>query len=65
MIILHDMNESTQLMTKRIRRILLVCNNFDNFSLEEETAFIRHIALDNTLKICVDGRSGKAVVKLL
>ncbi|MBO7071727.1 MAG: response regulator, partial [Bacteroidales bacterium] len=30
------MNESTQLMTKRIRRILLVCNNFDNFSLEED-----------------------------
>ena len=33
---MHDMNESTQLMTKRIRRILLVCNNFDNFSLEED-----------------------------
>ena len=30
------MNDSTQLMTKRIRRILLVCNNFDNFSLEED-----------------------------
>ena len=30
------MNESTQLMSKRIRRILLVCSNFDNFSLEED-----------------------------
>ena len=30
------MNESTQLMMRRIRRILLVCSNFDNFSLEED-----------------------------
>ena len=28
--------DSTQLMSRRIRRILLVCNNYDNFSLEED-----------------------------
>ena len=28
--------EYNKLMTKRIRRILLVCNNYDNFSLEED-----------------------------
>ena len=28
--------ESFPLMARRIRRILLVCNNYDNFSLEEE-----------------------------
>ena len=26
----------TQLMARRIRRILLVCNNYDTFSLEED-----------------------------
>ena len=26
----------TQLMARRIRRILLVCNNYDSFSLEED-----------------------------
>ena len=30
------MTEHVSLMCKRIRRILLVCNNYDNFSLEEE-----------------------------
>ncbi len=30
------MTDSTSLMSRRIRRILLVCNNYDNFSLEEE-----------------------------
>ncbi|MBR1706633.1 MAG: phosphoenolpyruvate synthase [Bacteroidales bacterium] len=30
------MTESTSLMARRIRRILLVCNNYDNFSLEED-----------------------------
>ncbi len=29
-------SDSISLMTGRIRRILLVCNNYDNFSLEEE-----------------------------
>ena len=24
------------LMSRRIRRVLLVCNNYDNFSLEED-----------------------------
>ena len=26
----------TQLMARRIRRILLVCNNYDSFSIEED-----------------------------
>jgi len=30
------MTDSTSLMAHRIRRILLVCNNYDNFSLEED-----------------------------
>ena len=30
------MIENAPLMARRIRRILLVCNNYDNFSLEEE-----------------------------
>ncbi len=29
-------NDYTQLMVKRVRRILLVCNNYDNFLLEED-----------------------------
>lgn len=28
--------DSTQLMKRRIRRILLICNNYDSFSLEED-----------------------------
>ena len=30
------MSETVTLMSRRIRRILLVCNNYDNFSLEED-----------------------------
>lgn len=30
------MARNTELMSRRIRRILLVCNNYDNFSLEED-----------------------------
>ena len=30
------MNDNASLMNRRIRRILLVCNNYDNFSLEED-----------------------------
>ena len=30
------MNDNASLMSRRIRRILLVCNNYDNFSLEED-----------------------------
>ncbi len=30
------MTDSASLMARRIRRILLVCNNYDNFSLEED-----------------------------
>ena len=30
------MDNTASLMAKRIRRILLVCNNYDNFSLEED-----------------------------
>ena len=36
--------ENTALMTKRIRRILLVCNNFDSFSLEEDGRLDMRIA---------------------
>ena len=28
--------DNNQLMLKRIRRILLICNNYDSFSLEED-----------------------------
>ena len=31
-----QIRENTALMTRRIRRILLVCNNYDRFSLEED-----------------------------
>ena len=31
-----QIRENTPLMTRRIRRILLVCNNYDRFSLEED-----------------------------
>ena len=30
------MTQTPALMARRIRRILLVCNNYDNFSLEED-----------------------------
>ena len=36
--------ENADLMTKRIRRILLVCNNYDNFSLEEDGRLDMRIA---------------------
>lgn len=35
---------TTALMTKRIRRILLVCNNYDNFSMEEDGRLDARIA---------------------
>ena len=36
--------ENAALMTKRIRRILVVCNNYDNFSLEEDGRLAMRIA---------------------
>ena len=33
---MHTKTDSTPLMQRRIRRILLVCNNYDSFSLEED-----------------------------
>lgn len=36
----------TELMTRRIRRILLVCNNYDNYSLEEDGHIEAQIAED-------------------
>ena len=36
--------ENAALMSKRIRRILLVCNNYDNFSLEEDGRLDMRIA---------------------
>lgn len=38
------MTEFPTLMARRIRRILLVCNNYDNFSLEEEGRLDARIA---------------------
>ncbi|HAC40135.1 MAG TPA: phosphoenolpyruvate synthase, partial [Rikenellaceae bacterium] len=39
---------STALMARRIRRILLVCNNYDNFSLEEDGRLDMRIAQEYT-----------------
>ena len=33
---MHTKTDSTSLMQRRIRRILLVCSNYDSFSLEED-----------------------------
>ena len=38
------MTPTTPLMARRIRRILLVCNNYDNFSLEEDGRLDMRIA---------------------
>ena len=38
------MTDATSLMARRIRRILLVCNNYDNFSLEEDGRLDARIA---------------------
>ena len=38
------MTDVTSLMSRRIRRILLVCNNYDNFSLEEDGRLDARIA---------------------
>ena len=38
------MTETPSLMARRIRRILLVCNNYDNFSLEEDGRLDARIA---------------------
>ena len=42
------MIENTPLMARRIRRILLVCNNYDNFSLEEDGRLDQRIASEYT-----------------
>ena len=36
LVVLEPMSRNATLMSRRIRRILLVCNNYDNFSLEED-----------------------------
>ena len=36
LVVLEPMSGNATLMSRRIRRILLVCNNYDNFSLEED-----------------------------
>lgn len=36
----------TQLMTRRIRRVLLVCNNYDSYTLEEDGRIENRIAQD-------------------
>ena len=38
------MTDAGKLMARRIRRILVVCNNYDNFSLEEEGSLQMRIA---------------------
>ena len=38
------MTDTSSLMARRIRRILLVCNNYDNFSLEEDGRLDARIA---------------------
>ncbi|MBR5064155.1 MAG: phosphoenolpyruvate synthase, partial [Bacteroidales bacterium] len=40
--------ENLPLMSRRIRRILLVCNNYDNFSLEEDGRLEMRIAREYT-----------------
>ena len=42
------MIENTPLMARRIRRILLVCNNYDNFSLEEDGRLDQRISREYT-----------------
>lgn len=42
----NNERQSTELMAKRIRRILLVCNNYDSFSLEEDGRIETQIAQD-------------------
>ena len=37
---------NAELMTRRIRRILLVCNNYDSYSLEEDGHIEAQIAED-------------------
>ena len=41
-----DMAENISLMARRIRRILLVCNNYDKFSLEEDGRIEGRIAAE-------------------
>ena len=39
-------NHHPELMARRIRRILLVCNNYDSYSLEEDGHIEAQIAQD-------------------
>lgn len=42
----RDEPDYTQLMTRRIRRVLLVCNNYDSYTLEEDGRIESRIAQD-------------------
>lgn len=42
----NNVTQNTELMARRIRRILLVCNNYDSFSLEEDGHIETQIAQD-------------------
>ena len=42
----RDEPDYTQLMTRRIRRVLLVCNNYDSYTLEEDGRIENRIAQD-------------------
>ena len=39
-------------------------DTLENLPAESESNYIRHIRLEKALEICVDGRSGKAIIKL-
>jgi hypothetical protein len=39
-------------------------DTLESLPAESESNYIRHIRLEKALEICVDGRSGKAIIKL-
>lgn len=41
-----EVHDYSQLMTRRIRKVLLVCNNYDNYTLEEDGRIENRIAQD-------------------
>ena len=43
---------------------VLDLSTLDALPAVEETPFMRHVRLDKALTVCVDGRTGKALIKL-
>ena len=37
-------------------------SQLDALPAVEETAWLRHVRLDRPLKVCIDGRAGRAVI---